>query len=108
MQFDYGISRPPLQWIAPANSGTMEYGVVNSLVSILGLGMLMSPMLSYATTYYVDDSDTYSTTEAQSRSTPWATIQKAADDVDPGDTVIVGDGTYTNAGVVARFRRRHG
>lgn len=52
-----------------------------------------------AATYYVDvnhqnASDNNAGTETQ----PFKTIQKAADVVGPGDTVIVEDGTYTGSG----------
>ncbi|HMR04464.1 MAG TPA: choice-of-anchor Q domain-containing protein [Polyangiaceae bacterium] len=66
-----------------------------------------------AATYYVCDSaadcnagagsgwstgsDARSKTQAQSRSTPWKTIDHAEENVGPGDTVIVGDGTYGSA-----------
>ena len=58
-------------------------------------------LLSFTTaaigaTYYVapTGSDSNSGTEAR----PWRTIQKAADTIDSGDTVIVKDGTYTGSG----------
>ncbi|MEX2141677.1 MAG: right-handed parallel beta-helix repeat-containing protein [Pirellulales bacterium] len=44
-------------------------------------------------TYYV--SSLGSDTHAGSPDTPWATLQKAADTVSPGDTVIVRPGTYS-------------
>lgn len=49
-----------------------------------------------AATYYVatTGSNSYTKTQAQSISTPWLTIQKAADNVTSGDTVLVRGGTY--------------
>lgn len=62
---------------------------------------LVTPSL-FATsgaTYYVapNGSDNYSGTQSQ----PFRTIQKAADVVNPGDTVIVEDGTYTGSNFCA-------
>jgi hypothetical protein len=47
-----------------------------------------------ATTYYVPPSG--SDSSSGSVSAPFKTIQKAANIVNPGDTVIVKDGTYTD------------
>jgi len=49
-----------------------------------------------AMTYYVAVNGSDSNDGSAGR--PFATIQKAADVVNPGDTVIVGDGVYTAAG----------
>lgn len=51
-----------------------------------------------ARTFYVsaligDDSNTFA--QAQNPATPWATLEKASEEVDPGDVVIVMPGTYT-------------
>jgi hypothetical protein len=61
---------------------------------------------AWGATYYVaaPGSDTNSGTQ----SAPFGTIQKAADTVNPGDTVLVADGTYTDTdgnGVVVYVRR---
>lgn len=63
---------------------------VLSLLVILAL--LLSANHAEAATYYVDDSgdDFAAGTLAQ----PWATLQKAANTVQPGDTVFVRDGNY--------------
>lgn len=45
-------------------------------------------------TYYVATTGSDSNPGTEGR--PWLTIQKAANTVDPGDTVIVKDGTYTD------------
>lgn len=49
--------------------------------------------------YYVSSSGSDSN-NGTSRSTPFATIQKAASVVNPGDMVIVLDGTYSNSGAI--------
>jgi hypothetical protein len=49
------------------------------------------------TTYYVDQAtgdDSRTAAQAQNQSTPWQTIQKAADAMWGGDMVLVGPGTY--------------
>lgn len=56
-----------------------------------------------ATTYYV--SPTGSDSNSGSISAPFKTIQKAADVVKPGDTVIVKDGTYTGDSRVVAITR---
>jgi hypothetical protein len=51
------------------------------------------PVALAATTYYVDQTigdDSHPGTEAE----PWLTIQKAADTLGPGDTVLIKTGTY--------------
>ena len=48
---------------------------------------------AFATTYYVSPNG--SDTNAGSSAAPFRTIQQAANLVNPGDTVIVGDGIYT-------------
>lgn len=47
-------------------------------------------------TYYVSTTgnDTYSALQAKSATTPWRTIQKAANSIAGGDTVIIMNGTY--------------
>lgn len=47
-------------------------------------------------TYYVgpDGDDSYSKSKAQNYGTPWRTIQRACDSIEPGDKVIVKDGIY--------------
>ncbi len=69
-----------------------------SLFYFLVLFLLVVSVKASTNTYYVgnDGSDSYNSTQAQVYGTPWATIQKAADNVNAGDTVIVKDGTYTD------------
>jgi len=52
---------------------------------------------SLATTYYV--ATTRSDTNPGTQAAPFQTIQKAGDVVNPGDTVLVGDGTYTDTNI---------
>ena len=63
------------------------------IVGLFGLGSVRAA----GSTYYVSPggSDNDPGTEAK----PFRTIQRAADVVNPGDTVIVEDGTYTGTGV---------
>ncbi len=58
------------------------------------LGFIGSPLI-WAGTFYVavGGKDSNQGTAIQ----PWATLQRAADSVNPGDTVIVQPGTYTGA-----------
>jgi hypothetical protein len=58
-------------------------------------GGLAPPPQSGGRTYYV--APTGSDTSAGTASAPFATIQHAADLVNPGDTVIVADGTYSRS-----------
>jgi hypothetical protein len=48
-------------------------------------------------TYYISPNGNDSNNGSQS--TPWRTIQKAANTVNPGDTVVLMDGTYTQGSV---------
>jgi len=56
--------------------------------------LFLIPASAQAATYYVSTSG--SDSNAGSSSAPFKTIQKAANIVNPGDTVIVRDGTYTD------------
>jgi hypothetical protein len=62
---------------------------------LVGFGISGSTA-AHAATYYVSTSG--NDTNPGSLSQPWRTIQKAADSVNPGDTVLVNDGVYTTAG----------
>ncbi len=51
----------------------------------------------FAATYYVSQTtgnDSYAPTQATNLATPWQTIQQAANNVVPGDTVLIRAGTY--------------
>jgi hypothetical protein len=58
--------------------------------------LLLAPAFAPAATYYVDPGG--SDAADGSEGTPWLTIQKAADEVTAGDTVIVRDGAYDEGG----------
>jgi len=58
------------------------------------------PAHTYAATYYIDPSGDDSNPGTQSE--PFATIQNAANIVNPGDEVIVKDGTYEEQVVISR------
>ncbi len=64
------------------------------IASILGISLP-------AAEYYVDDSSTAKDVNPGSSTSPWRTIQKAADTVREGDTVHVAPGVY-NAAVTVR------
>jgi len=66
-----------------------------SLAAILLLGLAM-PHVAQADTLYVatNGNDGRSRNQARNRSTPWRTIQRAADQVNSGDTIVVLNGTY--------------
>lgn len=83
--------------------------------AVLWLGVLAVANGAQAATYYVcdtgatcavgnptggweDGDDTRDKELAKSRTTPWANPQKATEFVRAGDTVIVGDGIYTDTG----------
>ncbi|MFA4817194.1 MAG: choice-of-anchor Q domain-containing protein [Parcubacteria group bacterium] len=55
--------------------------------------------------------DSYSTTQAQNKTTPYSSIEKATEVVVAGDTVIVGKGTYTDtdsSGSVVHLAGKYG
>jgi hypothetical protein len=58
------------------------------------LAAVHAGLLAHGATFYV--SKTGLDTNAGTQAAPWATIQKAADVMNPGDTVIVQEGTYTD------------
>jgi hypothetical protein len=64
------------------------------IISILFLGIFGLAKISQAATYYV--ATTGSDSSSGTSAAPFKTIQKAADIVNPGDTVIVRDGVYTD------------
>jgi hypothetical protein len=57
---------------------------------------LLIAFQSMSATYYVSNNGNngYTKTQAQNESTPWKTIQKAANEVTAGDVVIISGGTY--------------
>ncbi len=63
-------------------------------VSLALLGIILLPSAAAATTYYV--SATGSDSNPGAASSPFKTIQKAADIVNAGDTVVVDDGVYSD------------
>lgn len=61
--------------------------------TILTLLLLLQSVSAFAATYYVATNGNNG--NSGSSSSPWLTIQYAADRVSPGDTVIVRNGTYS-------------
>lgn len=68
-----------------------------NLKSVWSLILIMSTAPLFAQTYYVatTGNNSYTATQAQNPLTPWATIQKAADNIVGGATVIIAGGTYS-------------
>lgn len=67
-----------------------------SLKTFLVAGALIVASQSYATTYYVDQSHSGANdANPGTETSPWRTIQKAANTLVAGDTVLVKKGTYT-------------
>ena len=73
------------------------------LIVVFVLGLTLSNV-SYADTLYVGNNgnDGRSRNQARNRSTPWRTIQRAVNEVNPGDTIVVQSGTYNE---LVRIRR---
>lgn len=67
---------------------------------ILSLSFIVAPNSAFATTYYVakNGSDLNPGTEVE----PWRTIQKAAQTLKPGDTVLIRQGVYEEKVTPAR------
>jgi parallel beta-helix repeat protein len=77
------------------------------IVKIILLSVLLTVPALAATTYYVDGTagnDSYLGTQAL----PWKTIQKAADTMRAGDTVIVNAGTYNERVSLTQFHGSSG
>ncbi|MDP3849009.1 MAG: LamG-like jellyroll fold domain-containing protein [Luteolibacter sp.] len=72
-------------------------------LTILALGLVSATSL-HAVTYYVRQApygnDTRTPAQAQNINTPWLTIQKAADNMGPGDICTIRTGTYREAVIV--------
>src|SRR4030095_9152937 len=67
---------------------------------VLGLGLVATPHVAVATTYFVDagrGDDLRTPAEAQNQATPWKTIKKALGSALSGDTVKVNPGTYAES-----------
>ena len=74
-------------------------GIASTRGAALGLSiavLLLGPMTARAATYYV--APTGSDSASGTASSPFRSIQKGVDIVNPGDVVIVKDGIYTAAG----------
>lgn len=66
----------------------------SKIVKILGIVLIMGATSAHAQTYYVDAANGNNLNNGTSPSQAWATIQKAADVVVGGSTVIIAGGTY--------------
>ncbi len=76
------------------------------VICMFVLFSLFTDREAMATTYYVSPSG--SDKNSGSITAPFETIQKGADIVNPGDTVIVKDGTYTTARAYILYLNRSG
>ncbi len=65
--------------------------------TLLSTLLLLITTTIFGQTYYVakTGSNSYTATQAQNPATPWLTIQKAADNISGGATVLIGSGTYS-------------
>jgi Secretion system C-terminal sorting domain/Right handed beta helix region len=65
--------------------------------------LFLNAMTVFGQTYYVSKtgSNSYNATQAQNPATPWLTIQKAADNILGGATVLIGAGTYSEKVTIA-------
>ena len=57
---------------------------------------LSAPTVAHATDLYVSSANGSDTNDGKSAKNPFRTLKKAASVVEPGDTVLIGDGTYTD------------
>lgn len=70
------------------------------LFLLICFSFLLTPVTALGATYYVSTSG--SDNNAGTASAPWRTIQKAANMVNPGDTVLVRGGTYSGRVLITR------
>ncbi|MBN1351288.1 right-handed parallel beta-helix repeat-containing protein [candidate division KSB1 bacterium] len=70
--------------------------MIRYLFSFAFIFFIIWTSVGSANTYYVSPggNDSYTKTQAQSPATPWRTIQKAANSVYGGDTIVLDDGVY--------------
>jgi hypothetical protein len=80
-------------------SATARRATLYAMKTSLGIALLV-PSLAHATTWHVATSG--NDNNLGTSPSPWRTIQRAADAVQPGDTVIIHAGTYTGFLVQAR------
>lgn len=86
----------------PLSSRILRRGLVVTCVESLVWGLLFTPPVAHAATYYVSATEGHDA-HPGTLEEPCATIQHAADRVLPGDTVIVREGTYTKAGAATDY-----
>ena len=73
----------------------------NTIIILLTL-LLAAPVIGFAgTTYYVNGS-TGNDSNSGTQSSPWKTIQKAANAMTGGDTLVVASGTYPERVIVSK------
>lgn len=74
----------------------MKINLPSSIKALVAIVLMTSVGSVSAATYYVSPggSDSNTTSQAQSASTPWKTIQHAANNMVAGDTCIIRAGTY--------------
>jgi nitrous oxidase accessory protein NosD len=74
-----------------------QFRVAALMIAIAGgaIALMTAAAPAFAATYYVATNG--SDSNAGTQASPFATLQKAANIVNPGDTVLVADGTYTSS-----------
>jgi hypothetical protein len=72
------------------------------VISSLLISIFLVPQMAQAAIYYVatTGNDNYATAQAQDPATPWRTIQRCLNNVAPGDTCTVMNGTYAKASII--------
>ena len=84
-----------LRWIKPMNRSFNRGLVLMILLAMLGF---TTPAMAQAHTYYVSPGG--SDTNDGSSAHPWLTIQHGADQLSPGDTLMINPGTYQEGGII--------
>ena len=84
-----------------SHRGTHPFGPLLSPASILLSLALSRCARAHAADLYVSATGS-DTASGRTASAAFRTLRKAAETVQPGDTVLVGDGTYTDADTAAK------
>jgi hypothetical protein len=91
-----GAVSPRIGGVLPDTIDLVIAGTRRATIGLILAVQLLAPTTSRAATYYV--APTGSDSAPGTVTSPFQSIQKAVDVVNPGDVVIVKDGIYTSAG----------